>query len=254
MAFCNSINLFNNVGISIPARRIGFRAGVPQSVYTIEPNKDSFSSNPIYGDFGTKAEIEAIAKSNPRIRQILKENGMPIRANVEELNKLKQGHLLNSRITAAKMYSALPENLKQEVNLSDLQEAAMLHDYGKVLIPTEILNKKSALNPQEKEIMDLHSELGYELLKSKGVKPSVLNLVKYHHQTPDGTGYPAIDNNFEYNTEMAMLAAADKYSALTENRSYKPAMPKNQALDIIQEDVNSGQIPQDVYDALKKSV
>ena len=56
----------------------------------------------------------------------------------------------------------------------------MLHDYGKVLIPKEILNKKGALTPEEKQIMELHSEFGYELLKQQGVKEEVLNLIKYH--------------------------------------------------------------------------
>ena len=253
MVFYNSVNFYNNVGANVPISRIGFRSSVNFPA-TDGTKKDSFSTNPMYNDFGTKSEIEAIAKTNPRIKEILKENKIPLQVNINELEKLKQGHLKNSRIIAAKMYSAMPEDMKKDVNLSDLQEATMLHDYGKVLIPKEILNKNSTLDIEEKQIMDLHSELGYELLKEKGVRPNVLNLVKYHHQTPDGTGYPSVDNNFEYTTEMAMLAAADKYSALTENRSYKSAMPKDEALEIIQEDVDKGLIPQEVFDALKKSV
>lgn len=163
-------------------------------------------------------------------------------------------HHTATRVIAAKIYSALPENMKSEVNLPDLQQAAMLHDYGKVLIPKEILNKEGALTPEEKKIMELHSEFGYELLKQQGVNEHVLNLIKYHHQKPDGSGYPVADNSFEYSISAQILEAADMYSALTEERTYHKACTKNEALNIIYKEVESKTISQEVFDALKKSV
>ena len=103
--------------------------------------------------------------------------------------------------------------------------------------------------------MDLHSELGYELLKQQGVKESVLMLIKYHHQNPDGSGYPAINDDFEYGISSQIITTADKYSALTENRCYREkACSKETALEIIYKDVESGLISKEVFDALKKSV
>lgn len=163
-------------------------------------------------------------------------------------------HLTTTRVIAAKIYSALPPELKKEVNLSDLQQAAMLHDYGKVLIPKEILNKKGALTPEEKKIMELHSEFGYELLKGQGVNERVLNLIKYHHQKPDGSGYPAIDNDFEHNISAEILEAADMFSALTEERAYHKPCSKEEALDIISKETKKGIISQQVFEALKKCV
>lgn len=167
---------------------------------------------------------------------------------------MTQGHLTETRIIAAKIYSALPPDIKSEANLPDLQQAAMLHDYGKVLIPKEILNKKGALTPQEKKIMELHSEFGYELLKQQGVNERVLTLIKYHHQKPDGSGYPQINPNFEYSISMQILEAADMYSALTEERVYHKAFTKAEALEIIHKEVESGVISQEIFNALKKSV
>ena len=167
---------------------------------------------------------------------------------------MKQGHLTATRIIAAKIYSVLPQNLKSEVNLQDLQEAAMLHDYGKVLIPKEILYKESSLTPKEKEIMNLHAEFSYELLKQKGVRESVLKLIKYHHQTPNGAGYPIAGKDFEYTISLQILNAADKYSALTENRSYHRAYSKSEALEIIKKDVESNILSKEVFDSLKKVV
>ncbi len=216
--------------------------------------QDSFSSNPLYSNFVDKNTLTQIAKSNPRIMDILKENNILLNVNSQELEKLKNGHLMDTRVTAAKMYSALPQNLKSEVNLSDLQQAAMLHDYGKVLIPEKILNKSSKLDEKEREIMKLHSELGYELLKDQGINENVLNLVKYHHQTPNGNGYPAITNDFKPNISSEIITTADKYSALREKRSYKDALSREKALNMIKEDVDKGLISQEVYNALEKSV
>ena len=167
---------------------------------------------------------------------------------------MKNGHLTAARILVAKIYSALPVDMKKEVNISNLQQAAMLHDYGKVLIPKEILNKEGALTPEEKKIMELHSEFGYELLKQQGVKEEVLNLIRYHHQKPDGSGYPVADSNFEYGLSSQILEAADIYTALTEDRAYHKACTKEEALKIIAEEVNKGFISREVYSALKKCI
>ena len=102
--------------------------------------------------------------------------------------------------------------------------------------------------------MQLHSELGYELLKNKGLDKNTLNLIKYHHQTPDGKGYPTAPNNFSYGIDFQILNTADKYAALREKRSYKDAMTRKEALEIIKEDISKGLILQEVYDALQKGV
>ena len=144
--------------------------------------------------------------------------------------------------------------MKHEINLSDIQQAAMLHDYGKVLIPKEILNKKGTLSTEERKIMELHAEFGYELLKQIGVKEEVLNLIKYHHQKPDGSGYPKINQDFKHDINAQILEAADMYSALTEERPYHKAYSKEEALQIIYKEVENGIISQEVFDALKKSI
>jgi len=238
--------------INIP--QTAFRAAPQVSQERGLPLVDGFVTNPLFEKIADKAFIEAEAKSNPRIREMFSEKGLPIRVNIKELEKLQSGHLKNTRITAAKIYSALPGELKREVNGKNLQEAAMLHDYGKVLIPDSILNKAGGLTEQERKIMEMHSELGYELLKNKGADEAVRNLVKYHHQTPAGTGYPAVGAEYRHKLESEIIAAADKYNALTENRSYKSAMKKEDALAVIREDVGNGIISREVYEALLKSV
>lgn len=240
MNFIQNTPIFNRINIpSVPFRSTTTASYSPK----FEPIVDSFNTNPIID----KNTLNQIARTNPRIREISKEYNIPIKVNEKELEKLQKNHLTDTRIIAAKIYSSLPAELKSEVNLKNLQEAAMLHDYGKALIPEKILNKDGKLNDKEKAIMDLHSELGYELLKDQGINKEVLNLVKYHHQKPDGSGYPAIAEDFKADISSEILAAADKYSALREERSYKAAMSKDEALDVLQKE-----LPEEIFKALKQ--
>ena len=105
------------------------------------------------------------------------------------------------------------------------------------------------------EVYMYTDDFGYELLKDQGVNKNVLELVKYHHQKPDGSGYPVITDNYDpKNISAQILATADKYSALREERSYKTALSRNDALNLIQQDVQTGTIEQEIYNALEKTV
>jgi HD-GYP domain-containing protein (c-di-GMP phosphodiesterase class II) len=237
--------------LNIPNLNFGSKALIRP---VTKPVKDGFVSNPIYEKFGTKEQIEATIKKNPRIQELLTKYNIPAKINMEELENLKRGHMNSTRVVSTQIYSSLPAEVKKSVDLSSLQEAAILHDYGKVLIPNNILNKKGKFTPQEREIMNLHSELGYELLKDKGLSEKTLNLIKYHHQDLKGSGYPAKVNNDVYDINTEILTTADKFCALREKRCYKNPLAKFEALEIIAKDVNDGKLSQEVYTALIKSV
>jgi HD-GYP domain-containing protein (c-di-GMP phosphodiesterase class II) len=257
MTFINNLTtLFTTPLVNTaPPQQIGFRGGVTQPFQVGVPNgmQDVYTTNPLYSNFRTKEEIEQLAKSNPRIMQLLKEYGIPLKVNIEELEALKKGHLQETRVLTAKMSSILSRTY--DINPKDIQTAAMLHDYGKVLIPLEILNKPDKLTPEEKKIMNLHSEFGYELLKQQGgVNENVLKLVKYHHQKPDGSGYPAIVDDYTFDISTQIIEIADMYSALTEERPYHKACSKEDALECIHKRVESGEFTEEVFEALKNSL
>ena len=248
---CSGLMAFFNTPLknfNIP--NLSFRSGAQTPTKISSAGNDRFTTNPLYDRLGDSFSIEMEAKSNPRIQEILKQYNLPLKVNTQELEKLKQGHLKESRLVAAQIYSALPGYLKDEVSLVDLQNAAMLHDYGKVLIPANILNKADKLNEKEREIIEQHAEIGYELLKNKGLSPKTLELIKYHHQNCSKTGYPAVDDNYEHGIDAQILNVADQYTALREKRSYKDSLSKNEALEIIAQEVRAGNVSQDVYTAL----
>ncbi len=247
------LEVFNHLQLNnIKSAPIRFRANISRiKDFGLFEKQDIFEN-------GNKYVSESIVKSaiqkNPNILKILRENNLPVNINVKELEALKSGHMKDTRVIVAKMHSSLPNELKQEVNLQDLQNAAMCHDVGKSLIPEKILNKKGKLTSEEKEIMDLHSELGYEILKGSGLNKNTLEIIKYHHQTLDGAGYPKVDAKYECPKSVQILNVADKYSALTEERAYKKAFSREDALNIISEDVKNGKIASDVFEVLNKVV
>lgn len=251
---CSGLMAFFNIPTKLNIPNISFRSSKATTITNSNYQNDRFVTNPIYHRFGDAFSIEKEAQSNPRIQEIAKKYNIPIKVNETELNKLKQGHLKETRLIAAQIYSAMPQYLKDEINLSDLQNAALLHDYGKILIPEKILNKTGKLNDIEREIVEQHSEIGYELLKNKGLNQNTLNLIKYHHQNCTKTGYPKTNEHYEHNFASQILSTADKYTALIEKRSYKNALSKLEALEIIAKDVKSGQLSQQVYTALVRAV
>lgn len=186
-------------------------------------------------------------KYNPEIKNILNANKIPLKLNMTELKNLMTDHCADTQNTACAIVSNLPPALKQKINIKDLKDASMLHDFGKVLIPAEILNKKDRLTPEEHRIMDLHSELGYQLLKNTGVNNEVLNMVRYHHNNIQ-------NSDFIPDINLQILNLADKYSALTEKRVYKEAYSPQKALTIIYADVKRGEVHPFLFNALVKAV
>ncbi len=212
--------------------------------------QDKFHSNSPARLFN-EVEIKKMISQNPDVKKILNKNQIPIRLNMVELEELKNNHCLDTQNIAAGIANKLPAALKQRVNFKDLKDGAMLHDFGKVLIPPEILNKNGALTPDEHKIMDLHTELGYQLLKNSGVNDEVLKLVRYHHDNYEDNGTA---KNFVPDINLQILNLADKYSALTEKRVYKEAFSAQKALTIIYQDVKDGKVHPFLFNALVQSV
>lgn len=200
--------------------------------------------------YTTEASITQMMRQNPEIKKILKANGMTGEIHMENLRNLLATHARDTQKIATGITENLPVALQYEVNKKSLSDACYLHDLGKVLIPDEILNKPARLTPDEEKIMHTHSELSYELLKQTDIDTQTLNLIKYHHQNALGNGYPQARADFKADVNQQILSVADKYSALTEKRSYKEPMEPEKALAIIYKDVKDGKTHPFVFKAL----
>lgn len=120
-----------------------------------------------------------------------------------------------------------------EERLSKLGLGLLLHDIGKLAVPTEILNKPSALDAAEWEIMRTHPEAGVALLPADSVSPLVKAVVRDHHERWDGGGYPRGIAGEEINGLARIAAIADVYDAVTSERPYKKAAPAHVGVKVI---------------------
>lgn len=200
-----------------------------------------------------KSIVQKMIDLNPHIARILRRFHIKPLIDTKTLNELTCGHMNETCNIATGVYSLLSGEIKEKVNPDSLKEASMLHDLGKVLIPSKILNKPAKLNIKERRIMNIHSTLGYELLKTQGVSQDVLKLIKYHHQNLQHSGYPVLPaDNTASDLGVQIISIADKYSALRESRVYRRRLSRTEALLILYREVREGKIMPAVYNALFK--
>ncbi|HZA40377.1 MAG TPA: HD domain-containing phosphohydrolase [Actinomycetota bacterium] len=121
-----------------------------------------------------------------------------------------------------------------------IRVASLMHDVGKIGIPDSILLKPGKLTPEERTIMQQHSEIGYRILA--GSKSELLrtaaDIAWTHHERVDGTGYPLGLVGDQIPLEGRIAAIADVFDALTSDRVYKKAFPLGKAVDIMREGRN----------------
>lgn len=114
-----------------------------------------------------------------------------------------------------------------------LTKAALLHDVGKIHVPTAILNKPGKLDANEMAVMKRHPAMGYAMLTGQGFSSEVLQVVRSHHEMLDGSGYPDGLKAHEIPDFVRVLTVCDIYAALIERRPYKAPMSSEQAFAIL---------------------
>lgn len=151
-------------------------------------------------------------------------------------DQMLYGHLLG----VAKVSVQLGMSYKfSEKKLVSLAKAGLMHDVGKLFIDPEILYRPCRLTAEEFEIVKQHPTLGYNHMKGKVKDETIMEAIRHHHEKIGGTGYP--DGLPKTKFVIEIITVADIYSALTEARVYKKAMPVEKALSILKEDAGLNQ-------------
>lgn len=120
-------------------------------------------------------------------------------------------------------------------SLKAIEAASLLHDTGKLAVPEHILNKPGKLTPAEFEAMKLHVDVGADILSSIDFPYPVVPIVRAHHESWDGSGYPRGIRGDEIPIGARILSVVDCFDALTSDRPYRPAMTLAQATAIVVE-------------------
>jgi len=120
-----------------------------------------------------------------------------------------------------------------EDQLKTLGMGAWLHDIGKLAIPDSVLLKPGALNEQERQIMERHVELGYDLVKGIPFLADAAEIILAHHERRNGSGYPRGLSGEDVPMCARIFAVADSFDAMTSDRPYRLALPLQTAQNII---------------------
>lgn len=116
--------------------------------------------------------------------------------------------------------------------IARIRTAAAIHDIGKIETPTWILRKPGALTDEEYSVIKRHADEGADMstvLKDR----ELTSIIRRHHERLDGSGYPNGLHGEEIPIGARIVAVADTFDAITANRSYRPARPHREALEII---------------------
>ncbi len=131
------------------------------------------------------------------------------------------GH--SERVTNSSLRIARLMGLPDD-ELEVLNRGGLLHDIGKIGIPADILDKPSALNEEEMQVMRDHVTVGARILEPIAAYADVIPIVLRHHERWDGSGYPDGIAGEKIEFHARLLAAGDVYDALTSHRPYRSGM------------------------------
>jgi putative nucleotidyltransferase with HDIG domain len=121
-------------------------------------------------------------------------------------------------------------------DLTWFRMGAYLHDVGKTEVPAEVLNKPGRLTEADWELMKRHAVAGDEIVAELNFPWDIRPIVRNHHERWDGTGYPDSLAGEAIPLTARILCVADVFDALTTARSYRPALPREEALRIMRHD------------------
>jgi putative nucleotidyltransferase with HDIG domain/PAS domain S-box-containing protein len=124
----------------------------------------------------------------------------------------------------------------EEERLDCLRISGVLHDIGKLNVPSEILSKPGILSESERSFLRMHAEAGYEILRTIEFPWPVAEIVRQHHERMDGSGYPHGLKGEEILLEARILAVADVVEATASHRPYRPSKGITTALTELEED------------------
>lgn len=169
---------------------------------------------------------------------------------VESKDMYTRGH--SERVTQYSLLIGEQMGLNME-QLEVVQQAAVLHDIGKITIELSILNKPTALDQEEYLKIQDHPLIGYRILEPIEFDEKIKKCVLQHHERPDGKGYPNQASGDELLFESKILAAADAFDAMTTKRPYRDPMNISDALREMEKCAGT-QFDPDIVAVLRKIV
>lgn len=199
------------------------------------PYKDK--EGKITGVISLSKDITVQRKSEQELKQTYQRLKKTMDATIDTMSKIieaKDPYTSNHQHRVCQL--AVP--LAQELGLAEdkvegIRIASLIHDIGKIGLPTEILSKPTTLTDIEFSLIKGHSQIGYDILKSIDFSYPIAQIVLQHHERLNGSGYPNKLKGDEIILEAKIIGVADIVEAMSSHRPYRPALGVDKALEEI---------------------
>jgi len=192
-----------------------------------------------------KLSEEKLLKSYESLKKTLDDAINTMAKIVETRDPYTSGH----QQKVAGLAIAIAREMKlEDIRIDQLRMAAVIHDIGKMYVPSDILSKPGKLSDMEFALIKTHPQSGYDIVKGMDFPCNVAKAVLQHHERLDGSGYPNQLRGEDTLLEAKILAVADVVEAMASHRPYRPALGIDKALEEISK--NKGELyDPDVVDA-----
>ncbi|MBN1473296.1 MAG: HD-GYP domain-containing protein, partial [Syntrophaceae bacterium] len=186
--------------------------------------------NKIIGVRGAIIDITERKQNFEKIRTALDATVRAMAATVETRDPYTAGH--QQRVSHLAQAIAAEMKLDDE-QIEGIRIAGLIHDIGKIAVPAEILTKPGKLTPLEYNLVKIHPQTGYDILKDIDFPWPVADTVFQHHERLDGSGYPLGIKGASIIIPARVLAVADVVEAIASHRPYRPARGIEAAIEEI---------------------
>ena len=169
-------------------------------------------------------------------------------AALDRRDRVTEGH--SRRMAGLSLVVARELELSRAA-LKDLEQAAILHDIGKITVPDAVLSKPGPLTEAEWQEMKRHPVVGYDMVRNVPLLRRAADIIYTHHERFDGGGYPSGLKGEEIPLAARIFAVVDTYDAITSDRPYRRARPHEYALEEIKRNTGTQLDPRVVEAFLK---
>lgn len=194
-----------------------------------EALKSQFSNYLSYQDVDIDTLLDCV---NDIIDDVLKNNDIIL--NISDI-RTKDEYTFAHSVSVCALAVSVGVNLNiNHQRLKELAIGSLLHDLGKILVPSEVLNKPSKLTSEEFEMIKKHPRFGYDILNKKHqITPISKNIVLMHHEKCNGIGYPlGVDVN-QIHELTRLVTICDMYDAMTSDRPYRKGMRAYEVIEYL---------------------
>jgi putative nucleotidyltransferase with HDIG domain len=184
----------------------------------------------IYSQLKAQRRVAQVERRNSALEQRFLKIAKRWGDSIEGKDHYTQGHC--ERV--ANLATRLAERAGLEARtMFWFRLGALLHDIGKIVVPTEVLNKSGPLTEDEWALMKKHTVVGFEMVAGIDFPGEVPSMIRSHHERWDGRGYPDGLQGEEIPLTARILCLADVYDALTTTRPYRPALSPARSVEIM---------------------